>query len=38
VADMTAQLARAGDKLHLLIRNVRTGQVQTLDVDLGGPG
>ena len=36
-ADMIAQVARAGGKLHLLIRNFRSGQVQPLDVDLGGP-
>ena len=37
LADMTAQLARAGGKLHLMIRNVRNGQLQPLDVDLEGP-
>jgi len=37
MADMTAQVARAGGKLHLVIRNVRNGQLQTLDVDLSGP-
>jgi hypothetical protein len=34
MVDMTAQLARAGAKLHLVIRNVRNGQLQNLDVDL----
>jgi hypothetical protein len=36
MADMTAQLTRANAKLHLVIRNVRNGQLQTLDVDMGG--
>ena len=37
LADLTTQLAQAADKLHLVIRNVRTGQIQPLEVDLGGP-
>jgi PDZ domain len=37
LADLTDQIARAGSTLHLLIRNVRTGQIQPLEVDLGGP-
>jgi hypothetical protein len=35
--DLTAQIAHAGGKLRLLIRNVRSGQIQPLEVDLGGP-
>ena len=36
LADLTSQVARAGDRLRLVIRNVRSGAIQTLDINLGG--
>ena len=36
LTDLTSQVARAVGKLRLLIRNVRNGRIETLDIDLGG--
>jgi serine protease Do len=37
LADLASQVARAGGRLRLTIRNVRDGRIQALDLDLGGP-
>jgi hypothetical protein len=34
--DLTSRVARAAGKLRLLIRNVRNGRIETLEIDLGG--
>jgi hypothetical protein len=36
LGDLTSQIARAGGKLRLLIRNVRDGQLKPTEVDMSG--
>jgi hypothetical protein len=36
LGDLTSQIARAGGKLRLLVRNVRSGQIQPTEVDMSG--
>jgi hypothetical protein len=36
LGDLTSRVARAGDKLRLLIRNVRNGQLQSTEIDMTG--